>query len=910
MKNLTLRLSVILLTILFFTIGFSNAQVLTGNIKGIVTTEDGTPLPGVTVEITSPVLLGGIHSQITSAKGNYRFTNLPPGLYKVVFILDGFNTIERLSLKVPVNGTITQNIVMTTKSIEETITVTGEVPIVDVTSSGMSTNLDKEFLEKMPIGRDSLLDVGNQAPGVLKVSSGSYDFMLAHGSNAEANIYQLDGLNITGTRLGDPLVRPNQDIFSEVEVSGIGAGAEYGNFTGMVVNIVTKSGGNSFSGALSYYGQFDAITADNNPEPDNYYSYTRHTFFDGTASLGGPIFKDKLWFFGSVNFTKNDETNWRSNPDYHSADNDINYFFKLSAQLSSAHKLVGVFSYRDWKFKDVLTPDRTEDALRDWWRDIPNWNIMYNWLLSRNAYLELKTSGYRDKRFRMPIYASLDDPTHYDLLTAVTSNAPWWPFEGRHTRFEANAKLSYFAEDFLGGNHEFKIGAQFNRGGHHQICDYSGGRHYYDYGGEPYLRYDHQPFYYGGQVDDTAVFIDDSWTLGDRLTLNLGLRYDHINASIPEEDKWVGWHKVDGEKTQRLDDYIVWDYVSPRIGFVFQLTSDKKTILKGHYGRYYENLSAGQFEWPGPFNTDTFMYFWNGEDWELFNYVPGDLAGKIDPNIEPAYCDQFGLGLEREIFSDFSIGLMGLYKDTKRSMAQWNVGGVYEQIPMVSPDNGETYLVYNQVGFENEYIVTNPEGFGQTYKAIIFSAKKRFSKKWMLNASLTLSRAEGINCTSNSNDYTQHTVIFHSAYFTGRDPNDYLNAKGLLQNDRSYMFKMQFAYEFPWSILTSVNFWALSGRPYVDRVRVYPDQGMRRIVAEPRNSDNRFDSEMMLDLRIQKTFWLTDKFRLAAMFDVFNVFNAATVLDYTNANVWSSVYKNPYSIPTPRRLQIGFKFEF
>ena len=139
--------------------GVLNAQRLTGNIKGTVMDETGVPLPGVTVEISSPELMGGSHSQTTDEKGLYRFVNLPPGIYQMVFSLPGFQKIEQTDVRVSVKGTITLDIIMKPATLEESVTVRAQSPIVDVTSSGVSTNYDRNLLEKIPSGRFSFLDV-------------------------------------------------------------------------------------------------------------------------------------------------------------------------------------------------------------------------------------------------------------------------------------------------------------------------------------------------------------------------------------------------------------------------------------------------------------------------------------------------------------------------------------------------------------------------------------------------------------------------------------------------------------------------------------------------------------------------------------------------------------------------------
>lgn len=249
-------------------------------------------------------------------------------------------------------------------------------------------------------------------------------------------------------------------------------------------------------------------------------------------------------------------------------------------------------------------------------------------------------------------------------------------------------------------------------------------------------------------------------------------------------------------------------------------------------------------------------------------------------------------------------------------MSIWNIGAEYEIVPRVSADDGKTYMVYNQLNLgQDVYQVTNPEGFGQTYKGLIFAFNKRFSHNWLLNGSVTVSRSEGLINSNGSNlegnaAAQQNTVIGAIAYNTGKDRNDYLNAKGLLPNDRPFFLKLQLGYVFPLDISASLNYQYMTGIPYATRVRVETAQGRRRIFSEPRSGKNRFAPLNMLDLRLMRAFTFYRSLRLSAMFDVFNVFNINTVTDYATVDLWSTSYKSPLAIPRPRRAQVGLKLEF
>ena len=144
---------------------------------------------------------------------------------------------------------------------------------------------------------------------------------------------------------------------------------------------------------------------------------------------------------------------------------------KLTSQITNEHRLVGTIAYRNWAYPEVPTPYLTEEATRLWRTKIPNWNVMYTWLISSSTFLEFKTSGYKSRDDGLNQYGStLDDPVHIDMSTGVYSNAPLWPYYAYYSRFQAHASVSHYADDFLGGDHEFKMGVQFNRGEQGSIC--------------------------------------------------------------------------------------------------------------------------------------------------------------------------------------------------------------------------------------------------------------------------------------------------------------------------------------------------------------------------------------------------------------------------------------------------------
>jgi len=650
--------------------------------------------------------------------------------------------------------------------------------------------------------------------------------------------------------------------------------------------------------------------------PDKVYSYHRDKYLNASFNLGGPIIKDRLWFFGLYEKNEDSYSPWLIDPEHPTQWLGNKAIFKLSSQLGKKHRLVASFYYEDYEFPESPDEYNLPETISNEIGHTNQWTLLYTFMMSTNALFELKYSGWRTFDDYYPsMGGDINDPIIWDGYYGVTSGAPWWVWDGSMDRDQANASFTYFAEDFLAGDHEFKIGAQYTHGKSEWVGGYSAGKWYYLYYGYPYYLYEWDPFMYGATSNAIGAFIDDSWKIGDRLTVNLGLRFDHNDGSIPSWVVYDGWKKT-SERTPELKNIVDWNNFSPRLGLAFQLTSDHKTLLKASYGRYYDANIHDAWSYPGPGNSDFSLYYydWDIEDYVLWYTIPGEMGWNIDPELRNPYADIFSLGLERELMPNLSVGTTFIYKKEKDLIGWEDRGATYEQINLVSPDNGQTYPAFNQTSEwgSNEYWITNPSRYGQTYKAIIFSFAKRYSNNWQLYASLTWSRAEGINIVSNVTSRARQSWALATAGNFGKDPNDYINADGPLNHDRTWIFKLQASYSFPWDILASMNYLYQTGTPVTTFVRIFPDQNPdwgKSIFAEPRGED-RYEPWSMLDFRLQKTFDIHKTLKLQAILDVFNVFNSATVTEFRSYDLWAQPYHEPSFIFYPRRLQIGLRLRF
>src|SRR5262245_63269214 len=340
------------------------AQRTTGGIAGTVKDASGAAMPGVTVSVTGPNVVGAQTAQ-TNESGFYRVINLPPGEYDVRYTLAGFKSITRRGLRIPVGSILEENPTLEVSQLQEEVEVIGEAPVVDTSSNEVGSNYGREFVDNAPLRRFSFFDLVAAAPGSLQGGdSNNTSRTMVFGSSYDENSFQVDGVDITDNYFNEALAEPNTDAIQELEVLSLGAPAEYGNLTGAVYNIVTRQGTNDFHGDFGAYFQTDGLTSNNTKDtvnPDGTFMdacpdgvarcpFTRDKYTDFSAQLGGPLIKDKLWFF--LSYGNQRDYFWDVGVD---SSNDLTavrgrtdrYFAKINWQINSKHKLVGTFHLDD-----------------------------------------------------------------------------------------------------------------------------------------------------------------------------------------------------------------------------------------------------------------------------------------------------------------------------------------------------------------------------------------------------------------------------------------------------------------------------------------------------------------------------------------------------------------------------------
>jgi hypothetical protein len=908
MKKTTVSSFLFVLVVFFFlTSSNLDAQRLTGTIRGTVMDEGGELLPGVAIEIQSPALIGGAKQEVTPASGVFLFPALPPGKYTVTFTMPGFQSVERENIVVSVGKTTTIDVFLKPSTLQEEVTVISQAPVVDVTKSGLSTTYDQQLLENVPKARFTYIDIMYWAPGVSMNENSSEEWHSSLGSSYASDNYLVDGVDTSFDWNGTTWVWNNPDIYAEGEVVTIGAPAEYGDFQGAVVNVVTKSGGNDFHAGLNAYSTPSSFVGNNVSDAEFPYHIGQN--WDIGLDLSGRIIKDQIWFYGNAQWKRYEYSQLGTDPEYPTKADYKRFFGKMTFQLAKNHKLVVSYQHEWSKLPDVISPSQPYEACAEEPGDYGVPNIMLTSILSPNTILDFKVGGWFVNDNWKPMDGNLDEPTYYDIATGVYSNGIWSWSESKYTKLQVSAALSHFADDFISGNHEFKFGVQYTRGTAKSVGSYSGGVVYYLYYGEPYSAYFQAPYNDAEVVNKVGVFFDDSWSITKRLTLNLGLRFDHQDGDILELNRLDADMNETGEKIPAQNNLIVWNNLSPRLGLVFQLTSDMKTILRANYGHYYEGMTQDMFARmsKGYPTVYAYGYNWDTGEYDDFWYSWDSSEGRAIGDVKNSLCKQFSIGITRELIPDLAVELTYVYKYTDSMCTWWNTAAQFEQVPFYDDYGNKEITVYNQTTPVEDNVLTlmNIPEYKQKYRGLIIGLQKRLSHNWQMSTSFVWSKANGV---SGLDQLTQR-----SGQRSGiENPNQLINNNwdSLLQSDRTYMFKLQGTYFLPLGFSVSANFIAQTGKPIARLITVRGmEQGSFSVMGDPRGANFRLDPYYMLDFRLDKRFNLPGGGAVNISVDFFNMLNTDAMTGTVDIGT-SSWFMKPDTITPPRRVQLSLRVMF
>jgi hypothetical protein len=904
------------------------AQEQVGGIEGVVKDAEGSVLPGVTVEASSPAI--GTVVGTTSASGTYRFPRLPIGVYAVKASLEGYKPAEVKGIGLALGQVLTINMSLEVGSFEETIVVTGEGAQIDVTNSVTATSFAREQLELFGGGRDFTAIAAGAAGASQEAFAGGISIDGASGSE---NRFVIDGIDTTHPQDGLSGQDMVTDFLEEVQVKSAGYTAEYGGSVGGVINAVTKSGTNEFQG---WVGAYLTDSSMNGSERPTYYasSPTLYRTFEKdddqtiepSLGLGGPIARDKAWFFVSyqpklreINRTPSGSslTFSQDEKDHYFSGNvkgnvGSKFLYKVSANLNP-YERDGALPARD-----NSTPASADLSVK---RDSPT--------ESYSAYADFVPTSSFYLTGRVGFFSTdindtgLEAPSQFQFV----ANTPDIPVPTSDPRYRPNGFLSVpnlfqTNEDLWereaagldanlfvsgGGQHAFKSGVQYEKitnsvdnsevGNNFRIrwnTTRSGVRGTY---GSVEVR----SFATVGSAtsENLGVYLQDSWQVLPNLTVNLGVR--------AEEEKVPNYPVNVPDYGKYAFEFGFQDKLAPRAGFSWDVTSDQRWKVYGSYGKYYD---ITKLEMPrGSFGADhwiAFIYPLNTLDWETLDdschqstnnradnpcpglgtpgritdfRLPTNPAENIDPALEPMGNVEYQLGLDHQLTPNAVLGVRYVNKQLENTIE--DIGFLICETPQICDEH---YITGNP---GKGIVAGDPEGpvppqaeAVRDYEAIEVSWNRRFAGNWSARVGYTYSTLEGNYSGLASSDEFGRTDPNVARYFDSLH-NAYTQfgtqSLGKLNTDRPNVVEGQFLYRAPWGTNIGINARWASGTPISEEAffagTPYFPYGRENLGRTP--------SISQIDLRVAHAFKIGDN-TIEASVNVLNLTDADTATRYGN----------------------------
>jgi len=906
----------------------AHAQRTTGEIIGKVTDESGAVLPGVTVTLRGAGVAGA-PTTVTSETGVYRFPVLPPGTYDLEYVLQGFTTLKREAIPIAVGSTVELDITLKVSTLSETVTVTGESPVVNLASSQVSTNYNREWLWNAPVRRFSYFDLINEAPGVSQTSQvGSTTSATSLGSSTNENQYQIDGTETSSTPW------PNTDVVEEVEVLQLGASAEYGNVQGAVFNIVTRMGGNVLHGDGNMYIQNDKLTSRNTTQAfDGGLPYHIAEHRDTTVQVSGPFIQDKFWFFGSLQYHRIYDSQPGVDPQFPAKSDARRVFWKFNYNITPNHRLLHGYHDDFYWIPDIGTPFDAPSSQNMEHGHNPTPNIVYTGVLSKNTFIEGRFAGFWLQESNDPLQegAPRIQTRYVDRDTGYTTGGLSSWSEVRSWRYGPQFKVSHYAENFLGGSHDLKLGVQLSTNGTISLTGPNDTLQTYGLSGKLPNGTTQLPYYRGTNARWAGTYIDDTFRLGERTTINLGVRYDYSKGYYPSYPFVDALGNPTGQVSQANDDVYSYSVVSPRLGVNYKLSN--RTVVKGHFGRYY---SALERDFAGIVPSTTILYNFDCVtvaclQTQRTNFTTTRPTNQlVDPNRKDPYSNQYIVQVEQELATNLGLQVNYVRKDGHDYAGWQDIAGQYQQVTYL--DNAGTDATNQPVqvwrllspASDRVFLLTTPSGpdgrgLFTKYNGATFMLTKRMSHNWQGVISLVLSKSEGRIATSaRTGPSSAQTSAAGTFAQTAAGPNDYVNTEGLLIGDRPVVAKAQVIYRFPWGIMAAVNAQHQTGRLWSRRINVsspFPRLGFPSappINMEANTGDRRVDDVNLIDLRAQKDFKLSTQAHttLSVFLDALNMTNNAAFESVASQTGTTSSFGVPTRYILPRRLQLGAKIRW
>ena len=942
----------------------AGAQVQTGSILVRAADQQGAMMPGVTITISSPVLISGTMSAATDAGGVYRFPSLVPGTYSIKLELSGFQTVNRENIVVLVGQTTPVDFSMTVATLAENVTVTGASPTIDTTSANVNVNLSEQLIQGTPGGRDiwGLLEAKVPSlimsrPDVGGTSGGLQGVFSARGTTSAQNTSFLNGINV-----GDPAAIGaagfyyDFDAFDDIQVS-TGAHDITVPTSGVFLNMVTKTGGDRWQGSSTFTWTGDSLQARNDHNPDlQRYGFrqdgnTSDFVSDVNVTAGGPIVRNKLRFFGAFR-------DWRVHQNVPVQNSEVvldqtnitSGLGNATWQLNQNNRITGFYSRQRYSKPNRLLNNASitvTDSTSDEEDMFDLFQGQWNTVIGKSFFIDARMGL---NKILFPTYQNGGNQQSLtDNATGIVyGNFPTNTVRNRD-RYQANATGQYYIDQALGGRHELRFGFDNShavvKNENTRVDDV---RAFYNSTLTPRsqtVEVYATPLVDRSAIDVLAIFAQDTYSV-KRLTLTGGLRWERLEGYLPEQSSPPSvFYPTIQRSFPEARDVVLWHTAGPRASAVYDVTGDGKTAAKASYGRYYYVLPVGgsPFSLVNP-NANYFTtYTWNDINNDL-KFQPGEQTGAgvlasgttttIDPNFKRPYTDEYSFGVDRELMANFKLSAAYTYRREKNLQASANPDNPYATTPTSAIDPGidgvigtsddGTYSFFQRISAANRTLITNDPKVVQSYKGLEITLTKRLSNRWQMLAGYTYGRNRiddssvdvSPNFLINANgNITSDGVVGGSSRCAGC---------GQANADRPNQFKLTGMYVLPWQeVIVSGNFRSQQGPAFTRQIsRALAIGTAQTINLEPLGS-SRIGTLSTIDLRVGKQFRLNNSRSLEASIDFDNLMNADTVWNVrsltpattftdptTGTRATLQQFLSPTQILVPRTVVLRGQFRF
>jgi hypothetical protein len=767
--------------------------------------EQGAVLPGAVVRINSPALIGGPASATTNEKGQFRFPALPPGSYVLDIERQGFTAYHEEDLRIGVGASLERTAILKLAGVAESIVVEGSGSRMEARGSGVETRYRFEDLKTIPTRRFSMFDLIRESPGISGTSlSGGADAsanaaaapgsVSAFGSGTNENLFLIDGTNFTCPCSGGAAAEPGVDFIQEIQIQSVGASVEHGNIQGAVINVIMRQGGDRFVYDAAYYGQPSRLASQpvRRPVPRGSQpasGYERVEYRDFTTNLGGPVRRDRLWFFAGYQYLRDSDSQPGTDPQFPRIYEQDKIFAKLTWRISPGMQLIQSVHEELWSNPDRPTLVTPFEATAQHHGSVPS--ITFGHLthtLSDRTLWDARVGRFFYSRDDEPSTGNPTLANHLDRATGISSGAP--PQIGGVTliRMTAKATLTRY-QPTSAADHEWKMGIYTENGEHTQTQVIPTGARFLDNNGQPFQSISRVPAINAGKFITVAAFASDAATIGNRLTVNAGVRFDHSRAISQD----VHAPDVNGQETSAtiagLGTLYTWNLLSPRLGATVRLSRDGRTILRSSYGRFHQGVLTGELAPVHRGMTPTTTTAFNpasGGYTTVVSVVDPRVNLRLDPDTRAPRTDEYSIGVDRELMPKLSMAVAYVHKRGTDFIGWTDTGGQYPQESRTLAD-GRVLPVSVLVGrtADRRFLLTNPDGYSMKYDGLVMAFEKRRAHGWNAFGSYTFSRTRGLQASSSTTAAgAQISSVLIVGTF-GRDPNDLTNAYGRLPNART-----------------------------------------------------------------------------------------------------------------------------